>query len=263
MLNIVVKHKKTPVKSYRISKDGSTVGRLQTNDVVINNIAVSRNHLKIELPEEGKYARIIDLESLNGTYHNNEKIKELTIEDEAEITIGDFSLFLTFGSPFAHPASKSKKDPAPESRTSSPPHTDDTPSDQDSSPDGRNEESDEAALIFSASDKNKNTLGGEEKRIESKGILIEVERQIVYKINKTIMTFGNTDDDDIYIEGGMLSSGKVAVLKVVDDSHIIKASNKITGKFKINGKKVSEATLQHGDKIKIGSSKFSFMLKTG
>ncbi|ERP31353.1 FHA domain-containing protein [Chitinivibrio alkaliphilus] len=262
MLNIIIKHKATPIKTYQTAKDGATLGRLKTNDIIIQDLAVSRTHLKFEFPEDGSAPLVHDLGSLNGTYMNGKKIETLRVENVFALTVGDFTIELI------PPHSSS---PAPE--TPEPAHLDGTPAHDEEAPVVTISEEpppaeEEESLIFSSSDKNskqeKNSKDISQYTTENRGILIEVERQIVYKINKTPMTLGNTDDDDIYVEGGVLSAGKIATLRVSSEGeHILRASNKFTGKFKINDKKVSEAILHHGDKIKIGNSKFSFMLKTG
>ncbi|MGM0443612.1 MAG: FHA domain-containing protein [Fibrobacterota bacterium] len=249
MLNILIKHRGTLIKTYRVSKDGSTVGRLPTNDIIINDRSVSRNHLKIHLPENGGIAEVSDMGSLNGTYCGDKQVDSISIESPLDLRIGDFVLSISPADQDQSPAAPAR--PVPEENIS--------PEEPSSGEDEGDD--DQSSLIFSSSDKGKSRQSM--KLNNSKAILIEVERQIVYKINKTIMTLGNTDDDDIYVEGGMLSSGKIALLRAEESGFSIEASNKLTGKFKVNGHKVSRANLEHGDKINIGNSRFSFMIKTG
>lgn len=65
---------------------GAKVVRFGTyidNDVVINDCAVSRNHVQISSNHEGRLT-ILDLQSTNGTYVNGQRI-----DGEAELHYGD------------------------------------------------------------------------------------------------------------------------------------------------------------------------------
>lgn len=69
-----------------------TVGRAVNNDIVINDPKVSRIHLQIVQNDNG-ICSVVDLNSANGTYVNNEKISgEKFLEENDTIRIGDTSL---------------------------------------------------------------------------------------------------------------------------------------------------------------------------
>lgn len=71
-----------------------TVGRDQTNQVVINDTEVSRNHLRIK--QRGKLFVVEDLDSRNGTYVNGDRILNSIIQSGDKILIGNTELiFLT------------------------------------------------------------------------------------------------------------------------------------------------------------------------
>jgi hypothetical protein len=55
-----------------INRDGITIGRVAGNDIVLNDLLVSRLHARIDF-EDGSY-RVIDLNSTNGTFLGDQKL---------------------------------------------------------------------------------------------------------------------------------------------------------------------------------------------
>ncbi len=78
------------LKSFEFDKEEITVGRIVGNDLVINDIRVSRNHAKI-ISNEGTF-ELIDLDSRNGIKHNGKKVKSALLNDQDIIEIGNVSL---------------------------------------------------------------------------------------------------------------------------------------------------------------------------
>jgi len=72
--------------------NGLTIGRHPGNDIVIDNLAVSGYHARIEYRAEG-YA-LVDLESKNGTYLNDQPISACMLSDQDTITIGKHALLV-------------------------------------------------------------------------------------------------------------------------------------------------------------------------
>ncbi len=70
------------------AREGSCVriGREADNDIVIDDPFVSRHHVEIRV--EGGRAKLTDLETRNGTLHHGQRIRELTIDDEAMLLLG-------------------------------------------------------------------------------------------------------------------------------------------------------------------------------
>ena len=89
------------------------------------------------------------------------------------------------------------------------------------------------------------------------GILIETNKHVVYKLDKPAMTIGSSEKDDIFVDGFLITDGHVLI--ETDDSGTWIHANKLMGRFKINGKKVSKHQLKHKDRIEIGSSTFRYM----
>lgn len=64
------------------------VGRDSTNDIVVNDVRVSRNHMQLVYDDQGVYW-VIDLGSSNGTYVNGKRItKETRLDESDKIMIG-------------------------------------------------------------------------------------------------------------------------------------------------------------------------------
>lgn len=76
--------------SYEVGGDGFVIGRLPDNHLVLADALVSRHHA--ELRKDGGRWRLIDLNSLNGVYVNNLKIRDEVLAHGDVITIGESRL---------------------------------------------------------------------------------------------------------------------------------------------------------------------------
>ncbi len=96
MPTITLKFKENIIKEVRLAKDESlTIGRRDTNDIVIENLAVSGSHAKIDSLEDGFL--ITDLQSKNGTFVNDQLITSHYLNHGDVITIGKHVLLFTYG----------------------------------------------------------------------------------------------------------------------------------------------------------------------
>jgi pSer/pThr/pTyr-binding forkhead associated (FHA) protein len=72
----------------------TSTGRDPDSDICLDDVTVSRRHVEFRL-ENGQF-RLVDLDSLNGTYVNHEPVDSVVLVDGDEIQIGKFRLmFLT------------------------------------------------------------------------------------------------------------------------------------------------------------------------
>jgi pSer/pThr/pTyr-binding forkhead associated (FHA) protein len=91
MAVISLRYNDTPLQSYPIGMgDTFMIGRHQVNDIVIDNLAVSFQHAKIEAV--GDEFLLIDLKSENGSFVNEQRVKAHWLCDGDVITIGKHSL---------------------------------------------------------------------------------------------------------------------------------------------------------------------------
>ena len=67
-----------------------TIGRSKEhNDIVVNDVKVSRNHLQMIMDDHGNYS-VLDLNSTNGTFVNGIRITgEVPLQITDELRIGD------------------------------------------------------------------------------------------------------------------------------------------------------------------------------
>ncbi|MCX7765551.1 MAG: FHA domain-containing protein [Candidatus Sumerlaeia bacterium] len=90
MPEIIVKLGENVVHKYFFDKDILNIGRARDNDIVIENLAVSRNHARIRRIN-GKYI-LTDLNSANGTFVNGVRITKTEILHNDVISIGKHNL---------------------------------------------------------------------------------------------------------------------------------------------------------------------------
>lgn len=76
--------------TFPILKKTTVLGRLHTNDVVLEDANISRVHAEIKLEDEG-YA-IYDLGSTNGIYVNGKKKKKWVLHDGDTVALGETEL---------------------------------------------------------------------------------------------------------------------------------------------------------------------------
>ena len=75
---------------FLLNSSESTIGRASENNVVLDDVTVSRKHANIR--RAGERFELIDLGSLNGTYVNNNSIARATLSSGDEIQFGKFHM---------------------------------------------------------------------------------------------------------------------------------------------------------------------------
>lgn len=68
----------------------TSIGRSGDNDVLLDDVTVSRKHANIR--RAGERFELIDLGSLNGTYVNNNSIARATLSSGDEVQFGKFHM---------------------------------------------------------------------------------------------------------------------------------------------------------------------------
>ena len=90
MAKLVLSFNGETLKEYELDRDTLTIGRMDDNDIHIDNLAVSGKHAKVLTILNDSF--IEDLESTNGTYINGEKISKHALQDGEIIGIGKHEL---------------------------------------------------------------------------------------------------------------------------------------------------------------------------
>ncbi len=244
MLHFTVYHNNEHIKTYEVDSTAITVGRLPENDIPIASISVSRRHFTIEQDETHQF-NITDLNSLNGTFVNSKKVSLTKISDGDKITIGKYSILFEI-----IPEGDNLKETAiHKSKEEIPPVKNDVPDNLDDTSEKKEIEDDVVEI---------NTTQPMEN-ISNTPTLIETTKHVVYKIDKAVMSIGSSENDDIFVEGFLISDGHVLIEQ--DEDGMLIHANKFMGKIKINGKKLNRHKLKHKDQIEIGTSIFRYMDK--
>jgi pSer/pThr/pTyr-binding forkhead associated (FHA) protein len=86
----LVKRGQNAGSTYLIDAETTTIGRNPSSDVFLDDITVSRRHA--ELRRSGGRFELRDLDSLNGTYVNRERVDAVALSSGDEVQIGKFKL---------------------------------------------------------------------------------------------------------------------------------------------------------------------------
>jgi pSer/pThr/pTyr-binding forkhead associated (FHA) protein len=239
MVRCVVYHNDEPIKTYEIDDEIITIGRLPENTISIANMGISRRHARIERFADGSYV-VTDLNSLNGTFVNNKKAKKATVASGDNISIGKFMVtFQVFENDEYAEAAAQQAIPADE-----PPPADETPPPARQSSVSDTKSTPRADLAPQTTE-------------HTGAVLIETNKHVVHRIDKPVLTIGTSEEDDIFVSGFLIGDGHVVIERKEDGVWI--GGQKLMGRFKVNGKKVSSHRLEHKDRIEIGNSTFRFM----
>jgi pSer/pThr/pTyr-binding forkhead associated (FHA) protein len=217
-----------------------TIGRKEVNHIVISNLAVSSNHARVELKNDGVY--ISDLDSKNGTFVNGHTITTSRLKDGDEIIIGKHRLFFS---------------EAEGGKRVNPGGTAVAPSVLD------------ATMVLDTTqhrDMISNILAGSKKADGTKRkspipVLLYIkggEGKVVLRNKFT--RIGKETGNDI-IAKGFFVGGRAATVTRRNDGYYI-SHMKGWARTCVNGEKVKEARkLEHADVITLGSLKMKFLSK--
>ncbi len=220
---LIVKLKNRPLKTYSFTGKQLTVGRLQENDIVIDNLSVSRQHAVIISSSSGYLIR--DLSSKNGTFLNGDRIDSAALKNGDSITIGKYQIAFQI------------------------------PTGEESSQGGM----DQTVIIpgFRPAE------GGVEKfnvdfaaSREESGRLFRRSNNEEIPLAGEKTTIGKKKDCDIRLMGLFAPNVKVEIDRCGDDYVIHKTSGK--SNVQINGEQMEEKILEEEDLIAIGSDEFIF-----
>ena len=81
------------LSSWKLIYKTYNIGRSSENNIILDDITVSRNHALISVSKEN--IKIIDKNSTNGIYINNEIKSECKLKSGDKIQIGKYILLLT------------------------------------------------------------------------------------------------------------------------------------------------------------------------
>jgi pSer/pThr/pTyr-binding forkhead associated (FHA) protein len=250
MLQFTVFHNDEPIKTYEFEAPPISIGRLPENEIPLASISISRRHARIEQDTTNQYT-ISDLNSLNGTFINGKKAKKGILSNGDKISVGKYAILFEVALQEEIPEEETNtlSDQVQEVRL------------QDIDLDKLNEsENEKADNTEKEKDDDVEEIQVPQAPVEEKPktpVLIETNKHVVYTIDKKEMTIGSSEEDDVFVEGFLISDGHAIIEKEGDTIWI--HGKKLMGRFKINNKKVNKHKLKHKDQIEIGTSTFRYM----
>jgi adenylate cyclase len=95
MARFVITDPQDKTQIFEITASTVSIGRVESNDLVLNHRSVSRHHARLNVLPGGTTI-LIDLDSLNGTYVNGRQVQEHPLQDQDRVNIGMFELRYEF-----------------------------------------------------------------------------------------------------------------------------------------------------------------------
>lgn len=231
---LTLKFKDSNIGEYHIKEGQSlTIGRLDKNNIVIENLAVSGRHAKIDALEDGYL--LTDLKSKNGSFVNEKQVTSHWLENNDVITIGKHTLVFAYkeGEKQFESAASGMMDQTMVMDTAA--HRDLLAK---SVPDMAAMEKKEPIGILSF-------LSGGEGEIE---------------LTKKLTKIGKDSSSDIKVGGMMVGKTAATISKRPQGYHLSYVEG--MSKPKVNNEAVKESVLlKEFDIIEIGSVKMEFILK--
>lgn len=231
---LTLKFKDSNIGEYHVKEGQSlTIGRSDKNNIVIENLAVSGRHAKIDALEDGYL--LTDLKSKNGSFVNEKQVTSHWLENNDVITIGKHTLVFAYkeGEKQFESAASGMMDKTMVMDTAA--HRDLLAK---SVPDMAAMEKKEPIGILSF-------LSGGEGEIE---------------LTKKLTKIGKDSSSDIKVGGMMVGKTAATISKRPQGYHLSYVEG--MSKPKVNNEAVKESVLlKEFDIIEIGSVKMEFILK--
>lgn len=230
MARVILVFNKQVIKDYPFTKENMTIGRAEENDIVIDNLAVSGYHARID--RAGDTYILTDLQSTNGTFVNDKKIVSYRLRHKDKVTIGKHLLFFAL--------SKSEQAKASEG------------------------ELDETMVLDTARQKELLAKQAEKKGIDVTGAkqkfgiisFIDGSDQDEIQLTKKLTKIGKAETAEIRL-GGLFMATTAATISRRPNGYAITATGGT--KVKVNNQVIQESQILNDfDTIEIGSYKFQF-----
>lgn len=228
MAELTVKIGDQVLQSHSFDGDLLRIGRSRENDLVLDNLSVSRHHLQIR-SHQGRYV-LFDMNSSNGTYLNGARVTRKELLDGDQITVGKHVLVWH-----------------DESQQSTVLEDPDDPVDKESTkprrgPRGRSQDNRPGAWLIVESGR----LKGRE-----------------FSIVRFETTIGKAATNDVVLtDDWLLSKRQAIILRKGNDEFEIQDLGGLR-KVKINGKPIEgKHELKNGDELELGGTKILFTCTT-
>jgi len=217
-----------------------TIGRKESNDIPIENLAVSGHHAKIDSVGDGYL--LTDLKSKNGSFVNNELVASHWLKEGDIVTIGKHTLVFSYAEGEDRPA-------------------EDAPGMEQTMVMDTNKYRDMLDQAMKATGTGETRVLSETQVKEQIGVLsflagAEGELELTKKLTK----IGKDASSDIVVSGLMMAKTAITISKR-PQGYSLSYLGKGT-KPKVNGQTVKESVMLNDfDEIEIGTIKMQFVLK--
>ncbi len=249
---LVLRLKDREIGRWEMDRAALKVGRTPDNDIVIDNLAVSRLHAMIE-ESKGEYF-VRDCDSLNGTEVNGERVKRNRLRDGDEITIGKHTI--VFRVPSGHAIFESETTKAGFDQTMILSRASVTPGPMPAPPAGLRSSPVPAAAGGGAKPAAENVTVAVATRRVPRLVARDGFGERVIEISGAGLLIGSDEKADIRIDGMFVAAQHARI--TVEDGRVV--LHKLSGlrPVKVGGKAVREIELKDNDEIQIGHESFVF-----
>jgi predicted component of type VI protein secretion system len=231
MARIILVFNKKVIKEYPFTKDSLIIGRNDSNDIVVDNLAVSGLHARID--KSGDSYILTDLQSTNGTFVNDKMITSHKLQHKDKVTVGKHMLFFAMS--------------------------------QEEQAKLKVAELDRTMILDTAQHKELLEKQAKEKGVEASsqkqmlGVIsfIDGSDQGEIKLTKKLTKIGKAETSEVRL-GGMFMPSTAATISRRPNGYAITATGGKT-KIKVNNQTIEDSHfLNDFDTIEIGSYKFQF-----
>ncbi len=235
MARLILTFNKQVIKEIPALKESITIGRNEDNTVVIDNLAVSGYHARID--KAGPDFVLTDLQSTNGTFVNKEKIVSHKLQHGDKVIIGKHVLLFVTSAKGDTEAQDEKK-----------------------------MDMDKTMMLDTAKQREllskQKTAASDAKAVEKIGVISFIDGSGLgdIELSKKLTKIGKADTSEIKLSG-MLMGATAATISRRPSGYAISFTGGMA-KLKVNGEVVKESVLlKDFDTIEIGSYKFQFYQK--
>ena len=231
MAKIILVFNKKVIKEYPFSKESMTIGRDESNEIVIDNVAVSSHHARID--KTGDIYILTDLQSTNGTFVNNNKITSHKLHHKDKIIINKHLLFFAMSKQEQVKAQEKVFDKTMILDTSQ-----------------------KKELFETESKKTAEDISAPKEKI---GVISFIDGSGAgeIKLTKKLTKIGKAETSEIRL-GGLFMPPTAATISHRPNGFTITATTRKT-KVKLNGEAIKESHyLKDFDTVEIGSYRFQF-----
>lgn len=237
MARLILTFNKQVIKEYPFLKESVTIGRQDENTIVIDNLAVSSYHARID--KAGDDFILTDLQSTNGTFVNDNKVSSHKLTHGDNIVIGKHViLFVATGKAMSDAEAIGKMDL---NRT---------------------------MMLDTAKQREllaKQKAAPKPAQVPEKvGVVTSVDGSNLgeFELQKKLTKIGKAETSEIRLSG-LLMRATAATISRRPSGYTISYAGGMS-KLKVNGDVVKDSVLlKDFDTIEIGSYKFQFYLKEG